>query len=277
MNMTDSPTFDFLDMLDQGQLETVLFDALASGIADARVASLMRTAGWGDEFDSFAIAGIARDTTRGSARVRRDTADAQIAAAKRTIHETVRNLGGERVVVSVKDGILAALVRRQGAVTPEVACTAMIPAFADDQPLCLGPLRRGVAGASETLRSVMFSLAAAPSLVGVRLPRPMRTDDVLPERALLGDEAARRELVDTVYASLTAAGADDPTMLTVSTFLSSGNSLETTAKTLNVHPNTVRYRLKRAAETTGWDATDPREAYVLTTAIALGRIHDARQ
>jgi sugar diacid utilization regulator len=27
------------------------------------------------------------------------------------------------------------------------------------------------------------------------------------------------------------------------------------AKELNVHPNTVRYRLKRAAETTGWDAT----------------------
>ena len=38
-----------------------------------------------------------------------------------------------------------------------------------------------------------------------------------------------------------------------------------------MHPNTVRYRLKRAADTTGWDATDPREAYVLRTAISLGR------
>ena len=101
---------------------------------------------------------------------------------------------------------------------------------------------------------------------------PLRAEDALPERALLGDEDARRELVDVVYASLAGDNQDDTTMLTVSTFLASGGSLETTARTLNVHPNTVRYRLKRAADTTGWDATDPREAYVLTTAIALGRI-----
>ena len=67
---------------------------------------------------------------------------------------------------------------------------------------------------------------------------------------------------------------DDPTYLTVSTFLKYGSSLENTAKELNVHPNTVRYRLKRAAETTGWDATDPRDAYVLTTALAIGRMRD---
>ena len=78
-----------------------------------------------------------------------------------------------------------------------------------------------------------------------------------------------------VYGSLTAAGPDDPTLLTVSTFLKFGGSLETTAKELNVHPNTIRYRLKRAAESTGWDATDPREAYVLITAIALGRVAEA--
>ena len=95
---------------------------------------------------------------------------------------------------------------------------------------------------------------------------------MLPERALLGDDDARRELVDAVYGSLVESGPDDPTLETVSTFLFSGGSLEATAKSLNVHPNTVRYRLKRAADTTGWDATDPREAYVLRTAISLGRM-----
>lgn len=93
---------------------------------------------------------------------------------------------------------------------------------------------------------------------------------MLPERALLGDQDAVDELVNTVYASLQTAGPDDPTLETVSTFLRNGGSLETTAKELSVHPNTVRYRLKRAAETTGWDAADAREAYVLRTAIALG-------
>ena len=131
----------------------------------------------------------------------------------------------------------------------------------------------GVEGACRTVQAVRSAIAAAPALPQV--PRPMRADDVLPERALLGDQDAVDELVNTVYASLQTAGPDDPTLETVSTFLRNGGSLETTAKELSVHPNTVRYRLKRAAETTGWDAADAREAYVLRTAIALGRMHTA--
>ena len=41
---------------------------------------------------------------------------------------------------------------------------------------------------------------------------------------------------------------------------------------LYVHPNTVRYRLRKVAEVTGWDPLDPREGYVLQTALALGRL-----
>ncbi len=104
--------------------------------------------------------------------------------------------------------------------------------------------------------------------------RPLRADELLPERALLGDDYAREELYRNVYQVLHGENPDDPTFVTVSTFLRNGSSLENTAKELNVHPNTVRYRLKRAAETTGWDATDPRDAYVLTTALAIGRMRD---
>ena len=103
---------------------------------------------------------------------------------------------------------------------------------------------------------------------------PLRADELLPERALLGDDYAREELYQNVYRVLHGDNPDDPTFVTVSTFLRNGSSLENTAKDLNVHPNTVRYRLKRAAETTGWDATDPRDAYVLTTALAIGRMRD---
>lgn len=129
-----------------------------------------------------------------------------------------------------------------------------------------------------SVQATLYCLKAAPALAATAqsLPRPLRTDDALPERALIGDEDARDELIRVVYGSLTAAGPDDPTLLTVSTFLKYGGSLETCAKELNVHPNTIRYRLKRAAESTGWDATDPREAYVLITAIALGRMTTAQ-
>ena len=139
-------------------------------------------------------------------------------------------------------------------------------------PLYLSPVRSGVAGASHALRETMFSLQAAPALSTPS--RPLRADELLPERALLGDDYAREELYRNVYQVLRGENPDDPTYLTVSTFLKYGSSLENTAKELNVHPNTVRYRLKRAAETTGWDATDPRDAYVLTTALAIGRMRD---
>jgi DNA-binding PucR family transcriptional regulator len=39
-----------------------------------------------------------------------------------------------------------------------------------------------------------------------------------------------------------------------------------------VHPNTVRYRLKRVSDVIGWDATGPREALILQTALVLGAI-----
>ncbi|MBM6699850.1 helix-turn-helix domain-containing protein [Bifidobacterium pullorum subsp. saeculare] len=251
---------DFLAMLGDGRdPETVVFECLASGLADARVASLLAVVGWDDGFDCFAIGGRPRVNAAGAAE---------------RIRSAARDLGGSDAIVGTRDGWVVAVLRRQNAVGPEVAATTMADAFADDRPLCLGPLRHGVAGAAETLRGTLYALAAAPAMPDS--PRPMRADDLLPERALLGDDAARRELVEAVYGSLDEAGPNDPTMLTVSTFLASGGSLETTAKELSVHPNTVRYRLKRAAESTGWDATDPRDAYVLTTAIALGRIHAAR-
>ena len=247
------------DTLD-ARVESVAFECLADGLADDRVMSLLRVLGWRDDFTCFTVAG---------------TPAKGIGDSSRLIREAIRNLGGSNCIIGARGTWCVALVEMQSAVTPEVACTAMTDAFHAQLPLCLGPVRHRVEGAQRSVRSVLAALAAAAAVPA--LPRPMRADDVLPERALLGDEDARNELVNEVYRSLRGDNADDPTLATVSTFLKSGNSLETTAKELNVHPNTVRYRLKRAAETTGWDATDPREGYVLQTAIALGLMKDAAQ
>ncbi|MBT1173647.1 helix-turn-helix domain-containing protein [Bifidobacterium sp. MA2] len=271
-------------------LTRVAFESLADGLSDERVASLLRVIGWDGDFPCFAIAG-------------RPAANA--VATMQTVSRAVVDLGGGATVCGVRDGVVAAVVRVEAAVSPEVLCTAVSTAFApvfgdadaasnpfdrgDGVTVCLGPVRHGATGAVAALGAALATLKAAPALArttggegarsaAARGNAPLRAEDALPERALLGDPDARRELVDVVYASLAGGNGsnpDDPTMLTVSTFLASGGSLETTARTLNVHPNTVRYRLKRAADSTGWDATDPREAYVLTTAIALGRMHAA--
>ena len=72
------------------------------------------------------------------------------------------------------------------------------------------------------------------------------------------------------YRPLQSHSAD--LVATLWSYLDNGRSLEATARELFVHPNTVRYRLKRISEVIGWDATGPREALILQAALILGAI-----
>ena len=71
------------------------------------------------------------------------------------------------------------------------------------------------------------------------------------------------------------ADASTELLNTLKTYLECGRSLEATSKVLFVHANTVRYRLRRIQEIIGEDATDPRTAFVLQIALALGAISDS--
>ena len=83
-------------------------------------------------------------------------------------------------------------------------------------------------------------------------PRPVRSDDLLPERALAGDGHARRQLVDDLYLPLLRARG---TLIeTLSAYFDHGGSVEGTGRALFVHPNTVRYRLRQVGELTGLHA-----------------------
>jgi DNA-binding PucR family transcriptional regulator len=92
-------------------------------------------------------------------------------------------------------------------------------------------------------------------------------DALLAERALNGDPLAREALHDRVALPLRTAGGE--VLETVRAVLTSGGNLEATARAIFVHPNTVRYRLKRAADLTGLSATDPRGSWTLQVALAL--------
>ena len=97
--------------------------------------------------------------------------------------------------------------------------------------------------------------AARRAAPGPSAPRPVAADALLAERALAGDPLARAALHERVALPLQAAGGE--VLETVRAVLSSGGNLEASARAIFVHPNTVRYRLKRAAELTGLSATDP--------------------
>ncbi|MDQ1011512.1 hypothetical protein QFZ82_005997 [Streptomyces sp. V4I23] len=84
-----------------------------------------------------------------------------------------------------------------------------------------------------------------------REPGVHRLGDVLLEYQLMQPGPARDAL-----AELMRPLADRPELLgTLRAFLDSGLSRQLTAERLRVHPNTVDYRLRRAAEATGLDAT----------------------
>jgi DNA-binding PucR family transcriptional regulator len=135
----------------------------------------------------------------------------------------------------------------------------------------VGPAVPDLLGAGESAAAALAGLHAAPAWPDA--PRPVPADDLLPERALDGDPLARERLVREVYRPLLGTGT--ALVETVSAFLEQTSSLEGTARVLFVHPNTVRYRLRRVAEVCGYAPSDPRQALTLRVALALGRLADA--
>ena len=130
---------------------------------------------------------------------------------------------------------------------------------------------------SESKRLMDAAASTREALSGYRAavawpeaPRPVSAHDLLPERALAGDGHARRALARELYDPLLTAGGG--LLETLITFIDQGSSVEGAARTLFVHPNTVRYRLRRIHEMSGYSPTDPRDAYALRLSLTLGRL-----
>ena len=150
--------------------------------------------------------------------------------------------------------------------------TALEPGFGDGA-LVLGDEVPSLVDASRSAKSALAGFAVSRARRST--PRPTLSDDLLPERALAGDPLARATLVNTVYRPLKARSGD--LLTTLWCYLDNGRSLEATARELFVHPNTVRYRLKRVSEVVGWDATGSREALILQAALILGSMAEPDQ
>ena len=76
-------------------------------------------------------------------------------------------------------------------------------------------------------------------------------------------------LVDRIVTPL--RGADASVEDTLRAYVESGGHVEKCARELYVHPNTVRYRLKRVGQITKFDPLTARDAFVLRIALVLGK------
>ncbi|MCI0155436.1 helix-turn-helix domain-containing protein [Leifsonia shinshuensis] len=136
--------------------------------------------------------------------------------------------------------------------------------------LVLGHEVASLVDASKSAKAALAGFAVAKAWRNC--PRPVHADDLLPERALAGDGLARATLISRIYRPL--QGYSTELLTTLWCYLDNGRSLEATARELFVHPNTVRYRLKRVSEVIGWDATGAREALILQAALIVGSINE---
>ena len=145
--------------------------------------------------------------------------------------------------------------------------TELLTVFADG-PVVIGPTAPTLSAAYISATEAIAGMNAVAGWTGA--PRPVSARELLPERALLGDATAATALEAEVMRPLADAG---PALTeTLDAYLDSGGAIEACARKLFVHPNTVRYRLKRIADFTGRDPTLPRDAYVLRVAATVGRL-----
>ncbi|CAM3301556.1 helix-turn-helix domain-containing protein [Nocardioides dubius] len=135
-------------------------------------------------------------------------------------------------------------------------------------PVVVGPLAPDLTRAHLSARAAIAGYRVAGAWPDA--PRPVAADELLAERALSGDALARARLIEEVFDTLVSSrGA---LIETVDAFFAHGSSMEATGRSLFVHPNTVRYRLRQVADLTGLSPTQPRHAYTLAIALTLGRL-----
>lgn len=237
------------------RIEALVVDAVIRGEADESVVSRASTLGWASPPALAVVIGTApSDPGRAVEAIR------QLAA--RHGLDLLAAPQGDRLVLVIGGD----LETNESLVT---RVEDFVPQFGPGQ-IVVGPIVTDLIEAVRSARAALSGMRAAKAWP--QAPRPVAAADLLPERALSGDGHSRRTLAAEVYRPILSAGRD--LAETLATFFDSGSSIEATARAQYVHPNTVRYRLRRIREITGYSPLDPRGSYTLRLALTLGRLLD---
>jgi PucR C-terminal helix-turn-helix domain/GGDEF-like domain len=232
------------------RLQALLVDALLRGDSSDVLASRAAALGWADA-PPVAVA-VGRSPGGEAAAV----VHVVYRAARRIGVDVLGGVHGDRLVLVLG-----------GAADPLAATEKLLVGFGDG-PVVVGPAVPSLDEATESARAALAGYRAAPAWPAA--PRPVAAHDLLPERALAGDVEARRILRQDVYGALVRSGGE--LLETLDAFFAAAGVLESAARALYVHPNTVRYRLRRVAEVTSLAPIQGRDAYALRVALTIGRL-----
>ena len=240
------------------RLEALVVDSILSGEYDQELPSRIAALGWTGHGEVSVIVGTSP---------RMVDVDAIRRTARHHDTDVLVGVQGNRLVVVVGRRI-------EEDSTHEVISFIDIAAALDESfgpgTYVVGPTVPAVVDAVKSAKAALAGFSVAKSRR--EPPRPLLADDVLPERALAGDPLARRALIQGIYEPLRDHALD--LLGTVWTYFETGHSLEATARELFVHPNTVRYRLKKVIEVVDWDPGVPRDAFTIHVAVILGSMSE---
>jgi hypothetical protein len=244
------------------RLEALVVDSILSGEYDQELPSRIAALGWTGHGEVAVLVGTSP---------RMVDVDQIRRIARHHNTDVLVGVQGKRLVVVVGRRLDDDTISTQHQSFVDIA-RALDECFGQGS-LVLGPTVPAVVDAVKSAKAALAGFAVAKSWRSA--PRPLLADDALPERALAGDPLARRKLMTTIYEPL----RDHPLDLlgTVWSYFETGHSLEATARELFVHPNTVRYRLKKVSEVIDWDPGVPRDALTLHLAIILGAMSEPNQ
>jgi DNA-binding PucR family transcriptional regulator len=240
------------------RLEILVVDSILSGENEEELASRIAALGWrargsvavliGDTSESVDVEAMRRV-------VRRNDSDILIGIHGTRLIAVLGHVNPSKILEA--DNAFMSLAKQ------------LEPLFGSGA-LVLGPEVTDITQAHRSSKAALAGFAVVRAWT--KAPRPIAADDLLAERALAGDMLAKYTLTQRIYRPL---AEHSPELLeTLATYLETGRSLESTARELFVHPNTVRYRLKRISEIIGWDATGAREAFILQVAMVLGSMNE---
>jgi hypothetical protein len=243
------------------RLEALVVDSILSGEYDQELPSRIAALGWTGYGEVSVIVGTSP---------RMVDVDAIRRTARHHDTDVLVGVQGNRLVVVVGRRI-------EEDSTHEAISFIDIAAALDESfglgTYVVGPTVPAVVDAVKSAKAALAGFSVAKSRR--EPPRPLLADDVLPERALAGDPLARRALIQGIYEPLRDHALD--LLGTVWTYFETGHSLEATARELFVHPNTVRYRLKKVIEVVDWDPGVPRDAFTIHVAVILGSMSEPNQ
>jgi PucR C-terminal helix-turn-helix domain/GGDEF-like domain len=232
------------------RLEALVVDAILRAETDEAVLSRASALGWSAPGEVAVVLGAVP-----AERTHTDVFDEVRRQARAAGMDALCATQGERLVV-ILGGVSDA----------HQAAKTVVDLFGEGA-VVVGPVQEGLSRAHLSVRAALSAYRSAAGWP--EAPRPVSSEELLPERALAGDGHARRHLVDEVYLPLLRAKGT--LIATLAAYFQHGSSLEGAARALFVHPNTVRYRLRQVADLTGYTPTMPRHAFTLEIALVLGR------